>query len=76
MSLFNRNCREVTRLLLERENRRLGPIEWVAVRLHLGICEMCTRFNGQLGMMNRALSHWKAYRESAEDDDGGGDPRP
>jgi len=68
MSLLNRKCREVTRLLLEREHRRLGLVERIAVRLHLGICEMCTRFNGQLGVMNRALSHWKAYRESGEDD--------
>ena len=60
------NCREVTRLQLERQNRRLGPLEWLAVRLHLGICEMCTRFNGQLGVMNRAMDHWKAYRESDE----------
>jgi hypothetical protein len=29
MSLFKPNCREVTRLLLERENRRLGPLEWI-----------------------------------------------
>ena len=68
MRFFPRNCREVSRLLLDRENRRLGPVEWIAVRFHLGICEMCTRFNGQLGVMNRALGHWKAYRESAEGD--------
>jgi len=67
MSLFIRNCREVTRLVLERQERQLGPIEWVAVRLHLGICEMCTRFTGQLDLMNRALTRWKAYRESAEE---------
>lgn len=70
MSLFKPNCREVTRLLLERENRRLGLLEWIRVRLHLGICEMCTRFNGQLGVMNRALGHWKSYRESGDDDAG------
>ena len=48
MSLFNRNCREVTRLVLERENRPLTTVERVAVRFHLGICLMCTRFTGQV----------------------------
>jgi hypothetical protein len=67
VSLFNRNCREVTRLLIERHERRLSPVEWIAVRLHLGICEMCTRFNGQLGVMNAALSRWKSYRDSDEE---------
>ena len=72
MRFFPRNCREVSRLLLEREERRLGPVEWLAVRMHLRICLMCTRFDGQLDVMHRALDHWKAYRESAEDDAPGG----
>jgi hypothetical protein len=72
MSYFNRNCREVTRLILERENRRLSAGERIAVRLHLGICLMCTRFTGQLKLMNRAMARWKSY---AEDDDAGG-PAP
>jgi hypothetical protein len=63
MSLFNRNCREVTRLILERENRRLGTVERIAVRLHLSICRMCTRFAGQVRLMNRAMTRWKAYSE-------------
>ena len=63
MSLFNRNCREVTRLLIERQERRLGVVERIAVRLHLGICEMCTRFDGQLRLMDRALSRWRKYGE-------------
>ena len=71
MSLFNRNCREVTRLILERENRRLTPVERIAVRLHLSICLMCTRFTGQVKLMNRAMAHWKAY---SGNDDAGGPP--
>ena len=64
MSLFNRNCREVTKLILERENRRLTPVERVAVRLHLSICLMCTRFTKQVKLMNRAMAHWKAYSDN------------
>jgi hypothetical protein len=71
MSLFNRNCREVTRLILERENRRLAPVERIAVRLHLSICLMCTRFTGQLTLMNRAMAQWKAYAEHDDANDPG-----
>jgi hypothetical protein len=68
MSLFYRNCREVTRLVLERENRPLTLVERAAVRLHLGICLMCTRFTGQVRLMNRAMAQWKQYAERDEQD--------
>jgi hypothetical protein len=68
MSFINRNCREVTRLILEREHRPLTTVERLAVRLHLGICLMCTRFTGQLAVMNRALDAWKSYREQDADE--------
>ena len=70
MSLFYRNCREVTRLILERENRALTVVERVAVRLHLGICLMCGRFTGQVRLMDRAMAQWKQYAEH----DGGDGP--
>jgi hypothetical protein len=66
MSLFHRNCREVTRLVLERENRPLTLVERIAVRFHLSICLMCTRFTGQLQLMNRAMAQWKQYAEHDE----------
>ena len=66
MSLFYRNCREVTRLVLERENRTLTLVERIAVRFHLGICLMCTRFTGQVKLMNRAMAQWKQYTEYDE----------
>ncbi len=69
MSLFYRNCREVTRLVLERENRALTRVERIAVRFHLGICLMCTRFTGQVQLMNKAMAQWKKYAE--EDEPGG-----
>lgn len=72
MSLFYRNCREVTRLVLARENRQLTLVERFAVRFHLGICLMCTRFTGQVQLMNRAMSQWKRYAEQDEQDDATG----
>ena len=61
MSLVKLTCREAARLLLQREHRRLGPLERLGLRLHLGICEMCTRFNGQLTLMDRAMDRWRNY---------------
>jgi len=63
MSLVKLTCREAARLLLQREHRRLGPLERLGLRLHLGICEMCTRFNGQLTLMDRAMDRWRQYTE-------------
>jgi hypothetical protein len=61
MSLVKLTCREAARLLLERENRKLGAMERLGLRVHLGICEMCTRFDGQLRLMDRALERWRRY---------------
>jgi hypothetical protein len=68
MSLFHRNCREVTRLVLEREQRALTLVERIAVRFHLAICLMCTRFSGQVRLMDRAMAQWKhdAERDGAD----------
>jgi hypothetical protein len=67
MSLIRLTCREAARLLLQREHRVLGTMEGLRLRLHLGICEMCTRFNGQLRLMNRAMAKWRSYRDDAGD---------
>ena len=72
MNRFYRNCREVTRLVLERENRTLTLVERFAVRFHLGICLMCTRFTGQVKLMNRAMAQWKQYAEHDEQDGSAG----
>ena len=61
MSLVKLTCREAARLLLQREHRQLGPLERLGLRLHLAICEMCTRFNGQVSLMNRAMDRWRNY---------------
>ena len=71
MRFLARNCRDVTRLILQREDRRLTFVERFAVRFHLGICLMCTRFTGQVALMNRAMGQWKSYAER-EDGDGPG----
>ena len=73
MKIPAHNCREVTRLILQREDRRLTLVERLAVRFHLRICLMCTRFTGQVDLMNRAMGQWKRYgeRDDSESDRAG-----
>ena len=70
------SCREATRLMLEGENRPLGPVERLQLRAHLAICTACTRFQGQVGFMRQAMGQWRAYRDSGvpPGDDGAGGP--
>ena len=70
MSLIARTCRDITRLILQREDRRLGLAERLAVRFHLRICRMCTRFTGQVALMNRAMGQWKGYAERDDAESG------
>jgi hypothetical protein len=60
------SCRDVTRLVLEGEDRRLGWHERLGVRLHLWVCEACPRFVGQVALMRQAMNRWKRYAEDDE----------
>jgi predicted anti-sigma-YlaC factor YlaD len=61
-----RNCREVTALVLAGEDRRLGLVERVAVRLHMQICAACPKFSRQVALMRQAMPRWRAYRDGGE----------
>jgi predicted anti-sigma-YlaC factor YlaD len=66
MKFLQRNCREVTALVLAGEDRTLGPLERWAVRAHLKVCQACPRFNRQVALLRKALPRWRAYRESSD----------
>jgi predicted anti-sigma-YlaC factor YlaD len=66
MSLLFRNCREVTELVLAGEDRRLGLVERLAVRVHLRICQACPKFVRQVALMRQALPRWRAYRDGGD----------
>ena len=63
MALFKRTCREVARLILEGQDRRVGALDRVAIRLHMLVCETCPRFLRQAGFMRQALDRWRNYRD-------------
>ena len=50
------SCREASRLISERMERRLSIPERIALRLHLRICDACTRFTSQVWFLRRALN--------------------
>jgi hypothetical protein len=58
---FNLNCREITHLVLEGEDRQLTRGERLRLRFHMMICEACPRFVTQLAFMRSAVGRWKRY---------------
>lgn len=49
------SCREVTRLVSQRQDRALTLGERVALRLHFAICEGCRSVNKQIDFLRRAV---------------------
>jgi hypothetical protein len=58
-------CREASRLISEGLDKKLSFADRVALRLHLTLCDACTRVKAQFEFMRRAL---KAYAGRDEDD--------
>lgn len=48
-------CREVHRLVSEGMDRELSFVERTRMRLHLLVCDACTRFNGQMHVLRKAV---------------------
>jgi len=48
-------CKEASRLQSQALDRPLGLGERIALRLHLGICDACTRVSRQLDFLRRAV---------------------
>jgi hypothetical protein len=67
--IFSRSCREVTRLVLESEDRELALADRLALQIHWRICDGCSKFRDQARHMRQAMVRWRSYRD---DDDGPG----
>ena len=63
-----RSCREISALVLAREDRTLSFAERLAIRLHFLICEACPRFEKQVLTMRQAMSNWRNYLDSDSDE--------
>lgn len=60
---IRRTCRDVTRLVLESQDRPLRPMESLSLRLHWMMCNGCRRFRSQQQLMQVALDRWRSYRD-------------
>ena len=49
------SCKETTRLLSQREDRKLAFGERVALRAHLAICKGCRNVNAQFRLLRLAM---------------------
>lgn len=63
MMPFHRTCKEVTALVIAREDRTLPWQDRLAVRLHLAICEACPTFERQVLTMRNAMRQWRRYED-------------
>ncbi len=61
MKLLSRTCKEVSALLIAREDRALSLGDRLALRIHLEICEACPKFERQVLAMRNGLKHWRNY---------------
>lgn len=50
------SCKEASRLISESMDRRLSFTERIALRLHVSVCDACSRFTRQLLFLRRALN--------------------
>jgi hypothetical protein len=67
------HCRQAAGLLLQDQDQ---PLRWptrLRLRLHLAACQACTRFAGQLSLMQGALGGWRRYRDAGDAVDEGDD---
>jgi len=58
------NCRQVSHLVSEAQDRRLGLLERWRLRLHLKVCEGCRHFQDQMQFMRRATHHHPLLRDA------------
>lgn len=60
-----RSCKEVSALVIAREDQALPRSERLALRLHMAICEACPRFERQVLTMRSAMRQWRGYTEDS-----------
>lgn len=61
MTPFRRTCKEVTALVIAREDRALPWRDRLALRLHMAVCAACPTFERQVLTMRNAMRQWRNY---------------
>ena len=71
MSLLMLTCKEASRLSSEGLDRKLSVGAWLVLRMHLTLCEGCSRVNGQFQFLRQAMSQLREAPASKDDTDRG-----
>lgn len=58
---FMRTCKEITTLVIAREDRALPLRDRLALRLHMAMCAACPTFERQVLTMRNAMKQWRNY---------------
>lgn len=53
-----KSCREVSELVSQSIDRRLSLIEWMQLRMHLLLCDACSRFKRQAEFLHAAAREY------------------
>ena len=61
------SCKEASRLISLGLDRKLTFGQRTALRLHLALCDACTRVKTQFEFLRRALASYSGSAESRED---------
>jgi hypothetical protein len=64
MISLNRTCKEVSALVIAREDRALPWLDRLALKLHMRICNACPVFERQVLTMRNAMRQWRNYQAS------------
>jgi len=62
------SCREVTRIVLEGQDRKLSVTERMALQTHWRTCAACRMFRGQAETTRQAMTRWRGYRDDNKPD--------
>jgi hypothetical protein len=65
MLLKKPTCKEVSALVVAREDRSLSMIERIQLRTHMWICKACPGFERQILTMRNAMRQWRNYADDA-----------
>ncbi|HEY0268306.1 MAG TPA: zf-HC2 domain-containing protein [Methyloradius sp.] len=60
------SCKEASRLISQSLDRQLTVRERLSLRFHLLLCDMCTAFRRQLGVIRLAVRRYKTQIENNE----------
>ncbi len=64
-------CKEAGRLISEELDRKLSLPQRAALRLHLAVCDACTRISAQFRFLRRAGSRYPGPERDGDEPSGG-----